>query len=1365
MKTIPRLVPLVATVSILMAAQLRAQSVFDGFDPNVDGTVRVAVVQPDGKILIGGLFNTVLGVPRTNIARLNPDGTLDAAFNPNAGPNPVLAIALQADGKVLVGGDFTSAGGQPRNNIARLDPVTGLADAFNPNANNVVYGITVQPGGKILVSGLFNGANSIGGQARNRIARLDPTTGAADSFNPNADAFVETMVFQADGKVIVGGGFSVIGGQARKNLARLDPNTGLADSFNPSPNGAVHSIAIQADGRILVGGEFTGANSIGGQARNRIARLDAGTGLADSFDPNASHIVFSVRLQPDGKILVGGFFTGANSIGGQTRNCIARLDPTSGLADSFNPDATGAPFGTVYSIAVQQDGKIVAGGDFTTLAPNGGAAVTRNHLARLHVDGRVDQTLNNLGTAGNQIQASAVQPDGKILIGGSFSTVLGVPRNNIARLNTDGTLDTSFDPKANASVLSIAVQPDGRILAGGNFNGANSIGGQTRNRIARLDPITGAADSFNPNASGAVSCITVQPDGKILATGVFGSIGGQTRRIGRLDPITVAADSFNPNPDSDTYSIAVQTDGKIVVGGIFSVIGGQPRNDGARLDPNTGLADPFNPGTNGDVQTIAVQPDGRILVGGSFGGANSIGGQTRNGIARLNSDGSVETDFNPNAGAKVNSIVAQSDGNVIAGGFFNNVGGQARNFIARLDAITGAADSFNPNAGNNVWSVVIEADGKILVGGLFSSMGGQSRSGFARLSNNTAALQNLTVTPTTVTWTRGGSSPQLTRATFESSTDNVTYTPLGNGTATGSNWTLTGLSLPTGQNFYVRARGYYRSSGFLGSSESITESVRNAFFPGAAPVITSPLTASATVGQPFTYQFEATGADSLLATNLPTGLTFNTSLGAITGIPTTAGTFSVGLTASNLSGVTNATLTITVQPPPTLVIASSTAATGRVGQSFRFQVYTIGATAAARVSASGLPSGLSIDPVTGVISGTPTVAGSSAVTLTVTDGATTTNSILELTFTSDPALPVIAGSDTVLLTPGQFVTYVINAPSNADPSDRTVYTLIGTLPAGLGFDPNTGTISGTYAGVMESRHGNRPDAPDLSGGALLGSVQLFATNSHGTSTFQLLFLASPSGAVNISTRLLVGTGENVLIGGFIVTGDAPKVVIARAIGPSTGVPGALQDPVLELHDSAGHVVVNDNWKDTQKDLIVASTVPPIDDRESAIVIGLDPGNYTAIVSGKDGGTGIALAEIYDLGTASLATSASAKLANISTRGFVLTGNDVMIGGFIVQRTSTKVIMRAIGPSLSQSGVQGTLQDPVLELRDGSGSLIVSNDDWRSTQEQQIIDTTVPPRDDRESAIVATLIPGNYTAIVQGKNNSTGVALVEVYQLQ
>jgi Carboxypeptidase regulatory-like domain/Beta-propeller repeat/Putative Ig domain len=577
-------------------------------------------------------------------------------------------------------------------------------------------------------------------------------------------------------------------------------------------------------------------------------------------------------------------------------------------------------------------------------------------------------------------------------------------------------------------------------------------------------------------------------------------------------------------------------------------------------------------------------------------------------------------------------------------------------------------------------------------------------------------------------------------------------------------------NLPAGRNYTVTPaeNGFQFTPPSSTFNNISTNQTANFVATPLPPVITSPTSAAGTIGQQFVYQFETRFATSRAVTNLPPDLTFNAGLSAITGTPTAVGTFQVGLSASNTAGTTTATLTITVQPVPPSgpVIISSAAATGRTGQPFSFHVITTGGSPSARLSTSGLPPGLTYDPVSGLISGTPTLDGSFAVTLTVTDGNVTTTSILQLTFTSDPTVPVIISPDRAALTPGEFFSYTISAPSSADPSDPTIFTLIGTLPSGLGFDAATGTISGIYTGPLLASVNGGPHQPELAGGALLGSVQLFATNSHGTSTFQLLFLPAPSGAVNISTRLLIGTGENVLIGGFIIQGTAPKVVIIRALGPSTGIPGALQDPTLELHDSAGNVVSNDDWRTdpTQEQFIIGTTIPPADDRESAIVAGLDPGSYTAIVAGKKGATGIALVEVYDLGTGSIDISGNARLANISTRGFVDTGDNVMIGGFIIHAPATRVIVRAIGPELNGS-VPGALQDTTLELHDGSGSLIASNDDWRSTQEQEIIDTTVPPTDDRESAIVATLDPGNYTAIVSGKDNTTGVALVEVYALQ
>jgi uncharacterized delta-60 repeat protein len=1070
---------------------MRGQSALDGFDPNANGTVRVVVVQPDGKILLGGEFTSVApnggaAVPRNYIARLNPDGTLDTAFNPNAN-GIVVALALQADGKILAGGFFNGAnsiGGQTRNHIARLDATTGLADSFDPNAScaqcappPAVISIAVQADGKILAGGYFT---AIGGQARNHIARLDTTTGLADSFDPNADFGVLSIALQTDGKILVGGGFSNIGGETRNRIARLDVTTGRADSFNANASSAVssvYSIAVQADGKILVGGSF---GSMGGETRNGMARLEATTGLADSFDPSVNGTVFSIAVQADGKILASGSF---NTIGFVTRNNVARLDAATGLPDSFNPNASSS----VYSIAVQADGKILVGGFFTGIYSIAGQ--TRNRIARLETDGGLDQTLN-LSVIGNpypadpRVVATAVQPDGKILIGGEFNRVMGVDRHNIARLNADGTLDTVFDPNPDGhNVTAIVVQGDGKILVAGNFS---SIGGQLRSYFARLDGTTGQADSFNPGADGSVYAITVQADGTILVGGAFRSIGGEARNsIARLDGTTGLADSFDPNASNLVFSIAVQADGRILVGGDFRFIGGEARNSIARLDATTGLADSFNPDANDYVSSIAVQADGKILVGGFF---TSIGGQARNYMARFDATTGLLDPFNPNPSAAVFSIVLQADVKILLGGAFTSIGGQARRRVARVDPTTGLADSFDPNANATVNSIAVQTDGKVLAGGNFTTMGGQSRGLFARLSNDIAAVQDLSATKTTVTWARGGSSLHFTRVTFEFSADNVNYTPLGNGTpqSGSSNWILTGLNLPTGQNIYIRARGYGGSA--PSGSESMIESVRNAF------------------------------------------------------------------------------------------------------------------------------------------------------------------------------------------------------------------------------------------------------------------------------------LAPAPHATNLSSRMRVETGDNIGIGGFIITGSGPKQVLLRAIGPSltgSGVPNVLVDPVLELHGPAGFATIsNDNWRDTQAVAIQATGLAPTNDFESAVLVTLNPGAYTAIVKGKNNTSGVGLVELYDLDQA-----AASKLGNISTRAFVSTGADIVIAGFILggnppQAGSDDVVLRGIGPSLSSFGVPNVLANPTLELRNSNGALLAYNNDWQDNNPP--VPPAMAPGSPLESVIVSTLPPGLYTTLLAGLNNGTGVGLIEVY---
>ncbi|MDQ6626117.1 MAG: DVUA0089 family protein [Verrucomicrobiota bacterium] len=260
--------------------------------------------------------------------------------------------------------------------------------------------------------------------------------------------------------------------------------------------------------------------------------------------------------------------------------------------------------------------------------------------------------------------------------------------------------------------------------------------------------------------------------------------------------------------------------------------------------------------------------------------------------------------------------------------------------------------------------------------------------------------------------------------------------------------------------------------------------------------------------------------------------------------------------------------------------------------------------------------------------------------------------------------------------------------------------------------------------------------------------------------------ASPNNLVNLSTRGYIGTGASALIGGFIVQGSQPTSVVIRALGPSlaaSGVAGTNSDPVLELRDQSGNLLQqNDDWQDNAgaAATLRSNGLAPTNDRESALIANLAAGNYTAVVTGYNGEPGVGLVEVYDLHTS------NARVANISTRDNVLTGDRVMISGFIIGGNQPKqVVLRAIGPSLSNSGITGALADPVLELRNSSGNRIGINDNWRDGADAAAIQSAgFAPANDHESALLMTLNPGTYTAIVTGYNGSTGVALSEVYDL-
>ena len=418
--------------------------------------------------------------------------------------------------------------------------------------------------------------------------------------------------------------------------------------------------------------------------------------------------------------------------------------------------------------------------------------------------------------------------------------------------------------------------------------------------------------------------------------------------------------------------------------------------------------------------------------------------------------------------------------------------------------------------------------------------------------------------------------------------------------------------------------------------------------------------------------------------------------------------------------------------------------------------------------------------------------------------AFTNNTIVVDTTIGDPGLIHLSGGVTVAPTSGNTAMVEVSGTFSADSGDKfsvayrfatdlnftgpVDYTLSGEV-SGIPIPDITGTIEPglhVYEGAAESPTLPLPVAGNFSGTLTLDFTNAGAASPSGAipgtldlTVQQLDFQLSPnpvavippSEAQNISTRANVGTGDNVLIGGIIISGNDPTTVVLRAIGPSlavSGVTGLLADPTLELHDPAGAVIaMNDNWMDNSAEdqmVLTDNNLAPTDDLESAIVMTLDPGAYTVIVRGLADTTGVGLVEAYDID----GSTTDSKLGNISTRGFVETGENVMIGGFILGGGGgglSEVIVRGIGPSLADFGVTDVLADPVLELHNSDGDLIDSNDNWMDNPNMQTIsDKGLAPSDPNEAALYEILPAGLYTAILSGAGDTTGTGLVETYDV-
>ena len=840
-------------------------SLDSSFDPGAAGLVNCLAVQADGRILAGGQFTKLGGQPRNFIGRLEADGSLDSSFNPGAQENygSVVSLALQADGKILVGGTFTTLGGALRNNLGRLNP-DGTPDLdFTPIASSSVLSLAVQTDGKILAGGHFT---SLCGQPRNYLGRLNNTEPATQDLacdgptvtwlrgGSSPEVWRTTFEVSTNGTnwSSLGTGVRVPGGWHLADLNLPDGARIRARGFVTGgyENGTSWFVETMLGAPTLVSQPVSQTNEAGTTVKFVVDGLGTeplvwqwrkdGVGLSNNERVSGANTPF---LRVGGVIGddAGHYSVVLSNAEGSVTSLVATLtvhDPTitsqpvsqnrePGQSASLTVTAAGAsplayqwwkegvplPQDTASTLSFTNLQGADAGRYFVVVSNGYGSVTSTAALLSINLaelDAGFDPGANDY------VYSLAVQPDGKILAGGYLSSLGGQARGGFGRLNADGSLDLSFNPGAGGYVYALAVQVDGEILVGGSFT---TLGGQPRNCIGRLNADGTLDTSFNPGASSVLRSLELQADGKILAGGYFTTLGGQPRNcIGRLNADGTLDASFNPGASAAVRSLALQADGKILAGGNFTTLGGQPRNYIGRLNADGSLDTSFNPGAGGYVYSLALQADGKILAGGNF---IALGGQPCNYIGRLNADGTLDASFNPGASSPVLSLALQADGKILMGGYFTTVGGQPRKGIARLNA-NGTVDAgFNPEANFDVNSLAVQADGKIVAGGNFTTLGGRTRSRIGRLNNTESATQSLAYNGSAITWLRGGSSTEVSRTTFEVSTNATIWSALGQGDAIPGGWQLSDVFLPL--SCTIRARGHLTGNGSSWFVESLAQ--------------------------------------------------------------------------------------------------------------------------------------------------------------------------------------------------------------------------------------------------------------------------------------------------------------------------------------------------------------------------------------------------------------------------------------------------------------------------------------------------------------------------------------------------------------
>jgi uncharacterized delta-60 repeat protein len=733
----------------------------DGFD----NTIYTIAVQSDGKVLIGGDFGSFGAASVPRLVRLNSDGTLDTTFDTNLGAgfdDTVRSIAIQSDGKILVSGFFANFDSNLVGGLVRLNSDGTEDTAFSTNLGTGfsgsvggdagVYAIAVQSDGDILVTGDFDDWDS---NARNGLVRFN-SDGTEDStfytnlgtgFTGAGSGLVPlTLTIQSDDKVILGGSFVAFDGKTRNRLLRLNLDgtedvpfyTNLGTGFDNT----VNTVFLQANDQILVGGSFTTFNT---NTRNRLVRLNSNGGEDSAFYTNlgagfANGSIQRIYEGSNNKLTIVGGFTTFNT---NTRNRITQLN-SDGTENTAFYTNMGTGYADVVNTIALKSFSLLVGGFYTSFNGN-----TRNRFSQIDLRGGeyLSTFYLNLGSAADdRVTRIKTQSDGKVLIGGQFTTFNGNGLDGLVRLNSDGTEDTTFSTNLgtgfNSFVNDFDVFSDGSIVVVGAFT---DFGGTTVTGIVKLNSdgtentafTTNLGAGFTSGFSLSMETIRVQANDQIVISGSFDDLDGTTLNdLVRLNSDGTEDTTFTTNigtalagPAND---IGLQSDGKIILVGQFTEFNGNGVDNMVRLNSDgtedTAFTTNLGTGFTGTTNTVVVQSDGKIVIGGDF---TALDGNTRNRIIRLNSDGLEDTLFYANipggANGVINAALQLANGQIILGGGFSTFGGVAgrTNIAVKLNEDGTEDATFFTNQAllnGQIFAVEISSLGQLLIGGDYSTL-------------------------------------------------------------------------------------------------------------------------------------------------------------------------------------------------------------------------------------------------------------------------------------------------------------------------------------------------------------------------------------------------------------------------------------------------------------------------------------------------------------------------------------------------------------------------------------------------------------------------------------------------------------------